>query len=75
MRPFRMTMVALSITWPGAVTTRAPTRAWNPVLLSRMPVTGSVRVACWAWSPLATSRVRQRLERNALTKSPIRMKE
>src|SRR5688572_30464525 len=43
-----MTMVALSIAWPGAVTTRAFTSAWYPVPLSRMPSTGSVRVACWA---------------------------
>jgi hypothetical protein len=35
-----MTIVALSIDWPGAVTARAPTSAWYPVPLSRMPSMG-----------------------------------
>jgi len=65
-----MTIVALSIVRPGEVTARAPTSAWYPVPLSRMPVTGSVRLACCALAPTARRRLKLSTEIVVFTKSP-----
>src|SRR5687767_13533779 len=73
MSPSRMTTVALGSIWPGAVTTRAPTRAWKPVPLSRSPVTGSVREVCWASRALAaTSRPTQPRRREQFNAHSVR---